>query len=226
MRPPGTRGSPGRTPLAPVAYSTACSSAARPMPSVEAASCTRATSNTCISPLKPCPSAPRRRSSGTKHSSKWSSPAGKHRLPSFGSRAPCDEALVAALDDEGGDPARAASRLDGREDDTDVRDRRVADELLVAVEHVAAVHAARGRLDRGRVRTVLRLGDRDRTGGRLGAAERREPPLLLLGGFRARAPGRRRSRPARSPRRSASRPTQSSSITAQRSRRLVTPPPP
>ena len=53
-----------------------------------AASCTRATSKTCIRPLKPSPSPPSRRSSGTKHSSKRSSPAGKQRLPIFGSRGP------------------------------------------------------------------------------------------------------------------------------------------
>src|SRR3989442_1660930 len=41
-----------------------------------------------MSPEKPCPSSPSRRSSGTKQSSRCSSPAGKQRLPIFGRRSP------------------------------------------------------------------------------------------------------------------------------------------
>src|SRR5439155_12667633 len=46
------------------------------------------------------------------------------------------EALVAALDDERGDPLRTRAGRDGREDDGAVGDVRVPDELLVAVQHV------------------------------------------------------------------------------------------
>ena len=72
------------TPATGTAYSTA----ALPIPIEPAASRTRAMSKTRISPLKPAPSSPSLRSSGTKHSSKASSPAGKQRQPSFGSRGP------------------------------------------------------------------------------------------------------------------------------------------
>ena len=58
------------------------------MPSELPASWTRARSKHSIRPEKPCPSSPSRRSSATKHSSKCSSPAGKQRLPIFGSRSP------------------------------------------------------------------------------------------------------------------------------------------
>ena len=183
-----------------------------------AASCTRATSNTCISPLNPCPSPPRRRSSGTKHSSKRSSPAGKQRLPIFGSRAPRTKPSSPRSTTKAVMPFERAARLDRREDDADVGDRRVADELLVAVEHVAAVDAAGSRLDRGRVGAVLRLGDRDRAGRRLGAAERRQPPLLLLVGLPSASIGPAKKPPCAITQEIGESPHESSSITAQRSR--------
>src|SRR5207237_9609945 len=78
---------------------------------------------------------------------------------------PADEALVALLDQECGDAAGAAARLDGGEDDAEVGDVAVADERLAPVEDVAAVMAGGRRLDRGRVGAVLRLGDRCGAGG-------------------------------------------------------------
>ena len=90
------------------------------------------------------------------------------------------EAGIAALDDERGDPLRSRSRLDRREDDAEIRDRRVPDELLPPVDHVAPVDPPGARLDRGRVGAVLGLGDRNGTGRWVGAAERRQVALLLL----------------------------------------------
>ena len=90
------------------------------------------------------------------------------------------EAGIAALDDERGDPPGPRSRLDRREDDAELRDRRVPDELLVPVDHIASVDPPGTRLDGGRVGAVLRFGDRNGTGRWVGAAERRQIALLLL----------------------------------------------
>src|SRR6266536_1968765 len=91
-----------------------------------------------------------------------------------------NEALVAVLEHERRDPLRTRPGGDRREDDAEVGDGGVADELLVAVQHVAPVHAGRPRGDRGRIGAGLRLGDRERARRRPRAAERRQPPLLLL----------------------------------------------
>src|SRR5439155_5050977 len=66
-------------------------------------------------------------------------------------------------------------------DDAALGDGRVADELLVAGEDVAAVDPPRVRLDRGRVRPGAGLGDRDGRGRWFQGTERRQPapPLLV-----------------------------------------------
>ena len=91
-----------------------------------------------------------------------------------------DEARVAVLDHERGHALRPRAGRDRREDDAEIGDRRVADELLVPVEHVAAVDAPRVRRHRGGIRAGGRLGDRDRARRRIGPGERRQPALLLL----------------------------------------------
>ena len=141
-RPPGTRGSACRTPRA--------ASRARPRaraPRVRcraspAASCTRARSKTHISPREALPL--RRRAGGPRErSSPRMELAGREAAAAHLRQArAAPETLVAVLDDERGDPLRAGAGRRPSRRRRAVGDVRIADELLVAVEHVAAVDAA------------------------------------------------------------------------------------
>ena len=63
-----------------------------------------------------------------------------------------------ALHDERGDALRTRGGIERREDDEDVRDGRVGDERLRAVDHVGIAVAARRRAQRAGVAPRARLG--------------------------------------------------------------------
>ena len=89
------------------------------------------------------------------------------------------EALVAVLDDEGGDALAARARGDRGEDDVVRGDAGVGDPGLRAVQLVAAVDLLRVRRDRAGVRAGLGLGRGERAELRLGSRQRAHPALLL-----------------------------------------------
>ena len=89
------------------------------------------------------------------------------------------EALVAVLDDEGGDALAARARGDRGEDDVERRHAGVGDPGLGAVQLVAAVDLLRVRGDATGVGAGLGLGRGERAELRLGAGQRAHPALLL-----------------------------------------------
>ena len=69
------------------------------------------------------------------------------------------ETLGFALDDERGDRLRSHLGVERGEDHEDVRDRRVGDERLRAVDHVPLAVAARGRPETRGIASGARLGE-------------------------------------------------------------------
>jgi len=69
------------------------------------------------------------------------------------------EARRRALDDERRDRFRAELRIERREDDKDVGDRRVRNEGLGAIDDVCVAVAARRRLETAGVAPCPRLGE-------------------------------------------------------------------
>jgi hypothetical protein len=89
------------------------------------------------------------------------------------------EALVALLDQEGGDAARAAGRVGDREDGVEIRGPPVGGPLLLAVDDPLAVRLVRLDLQAARVRAggLLREAEGD---ARLAAGDLGQVLLLLL----------------------------------------------
>ena len=87
---------------------------------------------------------------------------------------------IVAVEQERRHAAVAAARLDGREDDVELRDAAVGDPRLLTAEHVAAVDRAARSSHRRPRRSRLGLGRRERGHRRALAGERAQPALLLL----------------------------------------------
>jgi hypothetical protein len=90
------------------------------------------------------------------------------------------EAGVVPFDHERGDAPRARAGGDRGKDDAHIRQRGVADELLVTVDHIAALDTPGLGRDRRGVRAGAGLGDRDRADRRVEVADRAQPAGLLL----------------------------------------------
>ena len=178
-----------------LAYCVAYSSAARARPVAAAESVTRERSKISIRPRKPSPSSPSRRSSATKQSGEEQLGVEDRALAHLAHRLPEREPLVVAVQQERRDAAvagAAARRWRTR--------RRAAAMPPLEIHafwpsrHVAAVDAARGRLDRGGVGAGVGLGRRERGHRRPLAGQRAHASAPSARRSRARAPARRRSR--------------------------------
>ena len=127
----------------------------------------------------PSPSSPSRFPAGMRQPSKVSSPVVEPEIPIFGSSRATSKPGASVSTTNAEIPRVPGLRVGLREDRVDVRDARVRDEALRAVEDVLVALAAGGRPHRRRVGAGARLGER--VGGEpLAGGEPRQPALLLL----------------------------------------------
>ena len=142
-----------------------------------------------IAILKPSPSSPSRLAAGMRQSLKKTSPVVEPLIPIFGSIRPTSKPGVSASTTNAEMPEWPRVGIGLREHGVDVRDARVRDEALAAVEDVLAAVAARGRAHRRGVGARARLGQRVR-GEPFARREPRQEALLLLVGPRELEPER------------------------------------
>ena len=146
-------------------------------PTAGAITSSRSTSIVWLKTIAPDPTPPTTADAGTRQPSRNTCAIGLVRRPIFSIGGPTVRPLGVPRDQEAGDAgeARAAGP---RVDDEQVRDRRVGDEGLRAVEDPVAVALDRGRRQGERVRPRVRLGDAG--GADRGAVGQPRQPLLLL----------------------------------------------
>ena len=178
------------------AYDVMTSTAFCARPVHEAASDIRPSSSADRATLIPSPSWPSSASAGTTTSSSVISAVSHERSPSLPWIGLGVKPAASHGTRNAETPARAGTAGPGH-DQRDAGDVTVGDEDLRAVDPVAVALADCGRLERRRVRPVIRLGEAE-AAERLPGGHRGQPVLLLL----ARSPT---ARPTRRPARGAPR---------------------